>query len=270
MRSFTLITILLISFTSFTGAEASQPFPLWGKKLREQGIELPLPYGITAMVSRVEEDNTDITKVKIDGLGTIRGVEFLESKSETEAFNVRADLWLLPFLNVYLIGGYLDGESTTTVDISGLLIGNGYIFDIREGYHGTSLGAGATLIYGSTKHNWIASVDINYIKTELNVVDSDIKSLTISPRLCYRMRQLGVPLIIGFGGSYLQNDQRLTAKIPLENMGETLTAKVNIENKQNWNAAVLAGVELNRHWQLLAEMGFHDREVMVAMLTYRF
>ncbi len=268
MQKILLILVVLTIIPPHANAENKRTFPLGNNALKERGIDLPLPIGISVLFSRVIDD-TEITNIKMPLWGEIYGVKFSDSRSETNAYNLRADLWLLPFMNIYAVGGKLEGKSKTTVDISELTLTPGFIFDIEKSYHGTNLGVGTTLVYGVNK-TWVASLDINYVQTELNLVDSDITSLMITPRISYCMMEAGIPAAIGIGVAYLDSEQTLTVTIPRNGFYRDGTAEFHIKNKKNWNTVLTMAVEVNKHWHLASDIGFYDRQSFLAQLTYRF
>ncbi len=265
--------VILVAITIFSplayAAENNQLFPLGNKVLKERGIDFPLPFGISVLFGRVTDD-TKITNIKLPLWGEIPGVEFTDSTSETDIYHLRADLWLLPFMNIYGVCGNLDGKSKTTIDISRLILIPGSEFDIEKSYHGTTFGIGTTLAYGFSNNNWFASLDINYTQTELNVVDSDIKNLMITPRIGYSMLPHGLPAFVGIGVAYMDTEQNLTVKIPAYGFYPETTAEFHIKNKKNWNVVLMAAGEINKHWHLASEIGFFDRQSFLAQLTYRF
>lgn len=269
MRQICLVIFLLLIFSTIAAAEDTQLFPLGNKYLKEKGIELPLPFGISVLVNHVMDD-TKITEFKlVDPSWEIDGVSFKESESETTAWLARFDLWVLPMLNIYAVGGFLDGESKTTIQMDFIGSFADFEFDIEEDYHGSTLGIGATLVYGG-KNNWFASLDVNYTEADLDVVEGSIKTLMITPRVGYDMKQYGLPFFLGIGIPYLDIEQTLTAKVPAPRLGQDIIARVHVKNEKNWNAVLTGGFEINRHWQVIAEMGFYDRKSLLAQLSYRF
>ena len=93
--------------------EYNHTFPIWGDKVIKKGIDLPLPAG--AMVNYIwmeqgllvnnlklglQTDNQDIPLTDANFIKTADNV------NTTYTINVRPDLWIFPFLNVYGILGY--------------------------------------------------------------------------------------------------------------------------------------------------------------------
>ena len=91
-------------------------FPIWGKKVVERGFDSPYPFGISGNFLGQRFD------VTIDDLQLSLGdaalvpfdiVKFKAADTRLTTGNLRADLWVLPFLNVSLMYG--DGRGETTV-----------------------------------------------------------------------------------------------------------------------------------------------------------
>ncbi|MDN3644154.1 hypothetical protein QWY87_15680 [Lutimonas halocynthiae] len=97
-------------------------FPILGQGAYKKGFDIPYPAGLMAnfmwlqqnlvfdnMQLGVKTDNVDIPLTPVDF------IEFGENINTSYAYNVRPDLWVLPFLNVYGIFG--GGQSNTEVNI---------------------------------------------------------------------------------------------------------------------------------------------------------
>lgn len=97
-------------------------FPIWGQKVYDKGFDIPYPIGIMGnyvwmgqgividnMSLGLSSDNQDIPLTAVDF------IEFGNNTNSSYTVNVRPDLWVLPFLNVYGIFGY--GRSKTEVNL---------------------------------------------------------------------------------------------------------------------------------------------------------
>src|SRR5918993_222400 len=97
-------------------------FPILGKKAYKMGFDIPYPAGIMAnyfyakqgliienLQLGLQSNNQDIPLTPVDI------VEFGENTVAANSYNVRPDLWILPFLNVYGVFGV--GNSTTIVNL---------------------------------------------------------------------------------------------------------------------------------------------------------
>ena len=97
-------------------------FPIFGQKTYRKGFDIPYPAGIMAnymwirqgilidnLQLGIKTDNKDIPLTPVDF------IEFGDNLNTSYTVNVRPDLWIFPFLNVYGIFGY--GNSRTEVTL---------------------------------------------------------------------------------------------------------------------------------------------------------
>ena len=107
---------------SLKQVEYNYVFPIWGQEAYKQGFDLPYPAGIMANFVYIKQGliledmqlgiKTEDVDIPLTDVGFI---EFGENTSTVWATNVRPDLWIFPFLNVYGIFGY--GKSNTLVNL---------------------------------------------------------------------------------------------------------------------------------------------------------
>lgn len=97
-------------------------FPILGQGAYKKGFDIPYPVGLMAnymwmrqnilfdnMQLGLQTDNLDIPLTDVDF------IEFGENTNTSFAYNLRPDLWIFPFLNVYGIFG--GGQSRTEVNL---------------------------------------------------------------------------------------------------------------------------------------------------------
>ena len=110
---------------SLKNVEYNYVFPIWGQGAYKKGFDIPYPIGIMANYMWLEQgilidnlqlgfksDNKDIPLTPVDLIG------FGENINTSYTVNVRPDIWIFPFLDLYGIFGY--GESHTEVNINRL------------------------------------------------------------------------------------------------------------------------------------------------------
>ena len=106
--------------------EYNRRFPIGGAEVIKRGYALPLPIGVSIIgVNNVQDQ--DITELNIAlGKGVVppEGTELrpfpavtIASTSDTDSLQVKADLWVLPFLNIYATLGKITGDASVTVNI---------------------------------------------------------------------------------------------------------------------------------------------------------
>lgn len=97
-------------------------FPVLGQGAYKKGFDIPYPIGVMAnalwmkqgitidnMQLGLKTENNDIPLTPIDFIG------FGENSNTSYTVNIRPDIWILPFLNVYGLFGY--GNSSTEVNV---------------------------------------------------------------------------------------------------------------------------------------------------------
>jgi hypothetical protein len=98
-------------------------FPFLGQKVYKKGFDIPYPIGLMGnyiwldqgividnMQLGLETENVDIPLTNVDEF-----IEFGENTNTSYAVNIRPDVWVLPFLNIYGIFGF--GNSTTYIEL---------------------------------------------------------------------------------------------------------------------------------------------------------
>ena len=108
---------------SLKQVEYNHIFPIWGQQAYSKGFDIPYPAGLMGnymwmrqgiiidnLQLGVKTDEVDIPLTPVDF------VEFGDNLNTSYSINVRPDLWIFPFLNVYGIFGY--GNSDTEVNLT--------------------------------------------------------------------------------------------------------------------------------------------------------
>ena len=98
-------------------------FPFLGQKTYQAGFDLPYPVGLMGNFMRMKQslvfnnmelglktDNVDIPLTDVDDF-----INFGKNTNTSYSVNIRPDVWIFPFLNVYGIFGY--GRSETNVHL---------------------------------------------------------------------------------------------------------------------------------------------------------
>jgi hypothetical protein len=137
--------------------EYDQIFPIWGRKAVERGFDMPTPLGFNVGWFGATQDII-ISDLAI-GFNTppepASFIKFDKAESKINNWNVRTDLWLFPFLNLYLMVGTGDGH--TTVHVS-----EPVKFSTTADFKGSNIGLGVTgafgfrrsFIVGDFNHQW--------------------------------------------------------------------------------------------------------------------
>jgi hypothetical protein len=236
------------------GQESQSIFPLCRSMAGDR--ELPNPYGvgITYHHQKQDYDLVDLM-VNLPGIDLAQASAAVTVDNTTDETNLKLDLWLLPFMNVFGIIGHVEGQTEVTLPQP--------LGSLDVDYDGLVYGGGLTLAGGYEK--FFGSITAIFTNTDLDISTSSVEAFILTPRIGY---------CLGFGevwiGSMYQHTQEEhsgTVSVP---MIGTVNFDVELEEKDPWN--YLAGVRFNlgKNWDLEIEGGVGERQHVTASLTYRF
>ncbi|HXZ86685.1 MAG TPA: hypothetical protein VEI82_14470, partial [Myxococcota bacterium] len=181
--------------------------PLWKDKAIAAGAELPLPFGAALVMTGLKGRDITVTDLRLGLNGNQHSVSRfvnLGSTSDVVNANLKLDLWLLPFLNLYTLLGYVHNESTThalvTVPRPGPIPGTRTVAanlpTVLDGFIG---GLGATLAGGYKQ--LFAVADCNYDQIDMGF-DDTFHALIASGRAGWNGRIREVPTQFWVGAGY--------------------------------------------------------------------
>jgi len=260
---FGIVAVLTFSGTAFAG-DGLLPLGLsiFPKEMRS---DLPLPYGVSVQYLYVTE------KLSIRDFGiSVNGqkipsslVKLTSLKQRTQAVTGRIDAWLLPFLNLYCIGGYVTGTASN-LKLEGMVIP----FEVpsKVDYRGSVFGAGTTLAGGYGP--FLLNYDVNYTWTQVDMLDTSVQTLVQGIRAGYR-RKICDSQVSLYGGALwegIQESQRGSTTMGGMNLKYSLKARATYP----WNPLVGTQVEFGSHGNLKIEGGFGGRKQIMTSLGIRF
>lgn len=161
--------------------------PLMGEEAVKRGIELPLPFGAGLVYYHLDRA-IEIMDVRVGRNGappaSVSHLAQLGSTSRVYNLDVKIDAWILPFVNVYLVAGYVWNESDTRVNVSlpPLLPGGQerqYQLTVPTSIKGSIGGVGLTLAGGYGPY--FLTVDANFAEADLGF-DDRFKAVVTSMR----------------------------------------------------------------------------------------
>lgn len=287
-------------------------FPIWGYEARARGYSIPLPFGVNLSYMNMRQ-NVNVDSISLTGLSLGShpipddmfdiGIGNTRERSETE--NLRLDMWVFPFLNVYGIVGHTKGSSVSQISVdsdpsrydagtilhpnpdhiisqavhAGYESGALQDLDFKLNFEGTTYGAGVTLAGGY--QNWFTILDTNYTQTSFDILDGKISALTVSPRVGYRFEMQGIAgpshLSIWVGSMYQDVEQEFKGNLSDLNLPSALDSVVEngrFDVKQHlsspWNMLVGAQYEITQNFNVLTEFGFNERNSFFVAGEYRF
>lgn len=203
MKSTSIIFILLVVVLneSFAQSPDSTQFPyvlpLWGQKVQERGMadQLQLPFGLNVNYVNAYID-MEITEFELllggndlSGILNTETLNFTDVDATTNGVNLRADAWILPFVNVYgmfssVTGGTNVSLQPTWKNSLGEVILQLPEFSSEVEFDALAYGAGTTWIFGW--NGYFLSTDINYSRTSTELLKDQVGYLTLSARAGYR------------------------------------------------------------------------------------
>jgi hypothetical protein len=162
--------------------------PIFGKKVKALGFDLPYSAGISVnylwqksdiVISNVAVGFNDSGLINVDDL-----IRFNSTTAESNGVNIRPDVWLFPFLNVY--GIFAKAQSRTNVDVSIVIprINEAEeLFNIQTNplFNTTTAGFGITPTAGFFG-GWIA-FDMNFTWTDVESQKNPVFAFVFDPRI---------------------------------------------------------------------------------------
>jgi hypothetical protein len=249
--------------------------PLMKEEALARGYELPLPFGVSVIYNYLERD-IDVTDIRIGVNGAPpRSVsQFLNlgSNSSVNAFLFRGDAWLLPFMNLYFLAGYIHNQSTSIGHVTVPRIGPGppREFDIELPTELTGFVGGGGMTLAAGFREFFMMADANYSQTDIGFDDS-FKAFIATARAGWNGRFGRVPTRVWAGGAYWDTENTASSTVDVAGVG-----RVQFEADQGpthpWNATVGSQVSISKEWESFAEFGFNFEDVFVLITgaTYRF
>lgn len=143
LTSITLLLILAFSFESYSQysqkktasryeaytdslkqVDYNYTFPIYGQQVYSKGFDIPYPVGIMGNFMWLQQ-NLDFTNMQLGiltdsldiELTPVDFIEFGDNKNTSWSVNVRPDLWVFPFLNIYAIVGYGHSRTETVITV---------------------------------------------------------------------------------------------------------------------------------------------------------
>jgi hypothetical protein len=278
-KSFLLAAVLLLPV-------AGQADALFGNSLAGDR-ELPRTWGIGIDYFSMRQPYQIDSLSLIDTLDTPGGPvpidlaallvpdpSILDVNNDVRNFDLKLDVWVLPFLNVFGIYGQIDGDTTIDLRPLGLPLPpqtNSLTFS----YDGDVFGGGVVLAAGGDK--WFASVTATFTDTNLGgSFDSSVEATTIQPRIGLRA---GSSLEIWVGGYILDAEEKHSGSVDLD-LGlvggmlpvdaQDVAFDVDLSQKEDFNPSIGMHMMMSEAWESTIEIGFGDRRTALANFTYRF
>lgn len=271
-------------------------FPLWSEEARRRGAPLPPPYGVGLLAVTDQQgvigDTLSVRLGKGDAppadvtLISVPSVVF-DNVSSIDSLQVKGDVWVLPFLNVFASVGTVQGEVAVDVviDLDDLLgpptcrpqdpcgIKHLYFTPIIDNTVATF---GATLVYGSDR--WFVALSASRTLSIANADDrSDVESTSAGLRTGLRYRigdRIRVDPYVGV--SYLHLDADVSGVATLNDAfpdGDPLKVRytAHVQNIDDYSPTIGLNAEIGDHFYVQAEYAHADAgSRFLLTTTWRF
>ena len=278
-------------------------FPIWGNKLAERGIRFPLPFGIGLNYAFADQPIT-ISNIAVgvnDGPMTdlSKIIKFGDLNSRVNALNLRADLWVFPFVNVYGMANYIVESKTDVSVVEPFAFDAGAVQSGVGGGFGTTFSGGALGLFGT--------LDLNWTWNKMQKLDKPVGTFLLAPRIGKNFGNWGgLEWILWVGGmrqniqSETKGEIRLSDAVGGSGFQEKLQGwydglppgrqavvdgivgringggdpviRYSLDKaiKYPWNMLIGGELGLTKAWRVRAEVGFIHRTQVVLGLNYRF
>jgi hypothetical protein len=246
--------------------------PLMAEEAYERGHELPLPFGVGINFITLKR-GIEVKEIKVSRNGNdldVTDVIDVDAATYVDTLMARVDAWILPFLNVYFMGGWLDNDSEVdvTFTVPTFPPGSGTTnVNVQSGGNLTGSVWGGGLQLAAGYGDFFLMLDGNFIYSELDsLLDEVIQVAIYSARTGWNGKISGVPMRVWIGGMYWDADRTVKGTI-----GD-LSFEVLQGPTEPTNLTLGTNVELSKEWSLFVEYAFNFEDLrMLALGTgYRF
>jgi len=251
--------------------------PILGKDACELGYVLPRPFGLS--LGYMHQDQPfDVGGIFVNGIDVkTPGLAVVnEVQNEETTYTLRADVWILPFWNIYGILGRTSGRAVgpLMIDLDPVLPilcklpGNSCAVDttFKLDYKADVRGYGTTIAGGYKE--FFGMIDFNWTTADLDISLTDAKAKVISSRVGYNGKIGKFTGVLWVGVMY--QDVSQTLDLPLDIGENTLLVTIDQATQEKYNYVAGGQWDINRSFSVLAEFGFGKRQSQMLNLTYRF
>lgn len=215
--------------------------PILGKKATAAGFDLPYSAGVGVnylyQKSDITINNLEVgfnygPKYNMDNI-----VQFNNATATSSGVNIRPDIWVLPFLNVY--GIFAKSYSSTAIDIDLRVPTDPSIpgsdwksiasFKTKAEFEGTTTGFGFTPTMG-VKGCWMA-FDMNFTWTDISSLDKPAFIYVFGPRLGKAIKLKNQQSISVWTGAFrVKMNSGTSGSLPIGDFFETDDLSQKIDN----------------------------------------
>jgi hypothetical protein len=245
--------------------------PIWGQAACQQGYVLPRPFGLSLGVMHQDQPfDVNAVTVNLGGLSSSDIASVSNVQNEETTVTLRADVWLMPFWNVYAIGGRTDGEAVgdLAINLGICALPNACPNKFTLDYEADVIGVGTTVAGGYK--DFFGMIDINRTKADLDISVTDAYATVISGRLGWNGKLGLFTGVLWVGAMYQDIAQELTLETRVGSGNTLLQVIIDQETAEPLNYVVGGQWDFTRSLSALFELGVGKRKSQMLNLTYRF
>jgi hypothetical protein len=173
---------------SLKTAEYPYLLPIWGKKVAQKGFKLPKSAGMSVqylwqksdiIINNLQVGFNNGPKYNLDEI-----VRFDKAQTTTNGTNIRPDIWLFPFLNIYAV--FAQSKTSTAIN-AGVWIPDSSTWNkiatinTRANFNATTFGFGATPTVGVG--GFFLALDMNFTWSDIDALEKPAFAFVFGPRL---------------------------------------------------------------------------------------
>lgn len=238
--------------------------PLFKSIAGEYVDELPLPVGLGFAYVHTW-DELEISRLDATLGSTAIAVppdDLSRVNVSTNSFTGTLDVWILPFLDLYVVGGYSQGDANLTVSIPNLLPR----LDVEVPYTVWTWGGGGVITGGYEQ--FVGLVNLTYTVSSVDVVESKVGTLLVAPRAGYRHSFGGIEAVLIAGANYMSISPNLFGNYEFGPL--SIGYDLDIREADAWNGSVGVSLDFWKHLNLVVEGGIGTRRSILTSIVGRF
>lgn len=266
--------------------------PFYGKKRRNNGMVLPLPFGtglnITAFEQPYFSSNLRMYSTK-NNLTARADTVYQNTKSGEISMTIRPDFWLFPFLNVYGLFGYTEGRTSPNMKVPSVIIEN--VPGIGDLKIDTTFELTDKIYYNGPVYGFGANVSTGYkgFFLLLNYEYSVTHPTSLEDNLIYQRFNAKLGILLGrnqkkakgafwLGAMFMKDSHHFEGEVNVKDIlpgfeiifGDKATYTADVRATNPWNFIFGGSLMVNDHHFLVLEMGFFRRQQISLSYTFRF
>lgn len=253
--------------TTESSEEWPYSMPIWGKKATEKGYKIQLPYGlnvnyvynrmdleITQFGMSIGDDPDSRLNRLIGEYVTLDNLNFTNTIARTNGMNIRADVWVFPFWNLY--GLYSSTNGSTEVSLQpewyneqGDLVLSLPDISSKVDFTASTWGVGSTFV-GKISEGYFFSVDGNISWSSSELLQDKAVFAVASARVGHRVplsKKVNLSLYVGgMFRDFIDQEGNFGAVAldqALPNIGDKVFSAIN--DKRDANKEEIAGLNPN-------------------------